>query len=667
MKVALLFVATAAAWAQEPQAQLKQYLNGLGSRYLAARTAEISRIKSRAEAERRQQMVREKLLRMIGGLPSVHGPLNARAMGVLKHEDYRVEKVVYESLPKFYVTANVYVPAQGAGPFPAVLIPLGHWANGKEGDRQIAVGLARKGFVAMEYDPIGQGERLQYYDPDTGRSKVGGATDEHSFANGQTLLIGDSVARYRIWDGIRSIDYLVSRKDVDAQRIGCMGCSGGGTLTAYISALDGRVKVAVPACYITSWLELLKERGPQDGEQVFPKFLSEGLDFPDFVEAFAPKPYLIESTKEDFFPLEGARQTYEEAKRFYAVFGAEDRVQWFVGPGGHGVPPVSREALFAFFIKWLKNGQGDPKDDPVPLDAPDDILVTATGQVADSLGGETVYTLNKARAKEMIAPRQNVPVPRLIADIRELTGVAIEPGGAPPQVTVQSSAARDGYKLEAVSYESEPGIRIPGWLLIPDRAGRKPAVVMVDARPPQKNPDMDEMAKGGYVVFAIRPRGVGETTPSRRSEFLGDYSNSARAYVMGKTLVGMRAEDIIRAVDYLASRDDVDGTKIGGFGEGLLGVPLAHAAVIDQRIGRLILQRTMTSYRAAVDHPIYRGIYDVLVPGVVRKYDMDDLLAALAPRAVTLINPVDQLGRTLRAPHTWPANVRRIAPRPAAQ
>ena len=663
MKLFLLLLTATLTLAQDPQAQLKDYLNGIGRKYLAARAEAIGRIKTRAEAEKRQQMVREKLLRMIGGLPTVHGPLNPRAMGVLKHEDYRVEKVVYESLPKFYVTANVYVPAQGPGPFPAVLIPLGHWANGKEGDRQIAVGLARKGFVAMEYDPIGQGERLQYYDPETGRSKVGGATEEHSFANGQTLLIGDSVARYRIWDGIRSIDYLVSRKDVDPDRIGCMGCSGGGTLTAYISALDGRVKVAVPACYITSWLELLKERGPQDGEQVFPKFISEGLDFPDFVESFAPKPYLIESTKEDFFPLEGARQTYEEAKRFYAVFGAEDRVQWFVGPGGHGVPPVSREALFAFFIKWLKNGQGDPTDDPVQLDDPDDILVTRTGQVADSLGGETVYTLNKSRAKEMIAPRQNVPVSQLIADIRELTSIRAEPGGPPPKVTVHSSAAQPGYKLETVSFESEPGIGIPGLLLVPDRAGRKPAVLMVDARPKEKNPDMEDMVKAGYVVFAIRPRGIAETAPSRRSEFLGDYSNSARAYVMGKTLVGMRAEDIIRAVDYLASRDDVDGTNIGGFGEGLLGVPLAHAAVIDKRIGRLMLHHTIASYRAAVDHPIYRGLYDVMVPGVVRKYDMDDLLAALAPRAVTVIGPADQLGRTLREEHHWPANVKRVAPR----
>src|SRR6185295_18530567 len=143
-------------------------------------------------------------------------------------------------------------------------MPVGHGVDGKAGSRQIAVGLATKGFIALAYDPLGQGERVQYYDPDLRDSKVGGPTTEHSHSNGHTLLIGDNVARYRIWDGIRGIDYLLTRPDVDGARIGCTGCSGGGTLTTYISALDDRVKAAAPSCYINSWEELLKGPGPQD-------------------------------------------------------------------------------------------------------------------------------------------------------------------------------------------------------------------------------------------------------------------------------------------------------------------------------------------------------------------------------------------------------------------
>jgi cephalosporin-C deacetylase-like acetyl esterase len=246
--------------------------------------------------------------------------------------------------------------------------------------------------------------------------------------------------------------------------------------------------------------------------------------------------------------------------------------------------------------------------------------------------------------------------------------MTIQPGGTPPEVKVHSSTPHHGYKLDVVSYQSEPGISIRGMLLTPDGPGKRPAVLVVDLRRKDRDSRLEDWAKRGYVVFGISTRGVPDSPPpARRNEFLGDYSAAARAYVMGKTLVGMRAEDIIRAVDYLASRTDVDGTKIGGVGEGAQAVALLHAAVIDKRIARLVLENAMVSYRAAIDHPVYHGLYNVMVPGIVRRYDMDDLLAALAPRTVTVINPADHLGRPLRGQHTWPENVKRATRQPAAR
>ena len=294
-------------------------------------------------------------------------------------------------------------------------MPVGHSPEGKEGERTTAIGLARKGFVVLKYDPIGQGERLQYYDPDLRTSKVGGTTQEHSHANGHAVLIGENVARYRVWDGIRGIDYLLTRPDVDGKRIGVTGCSGGGTLTTYIAAIDPRVQAAAPACYITSWEQLLDKLGPQDGEQTLAHFLSEGLDIADYIELFAPKPYLIASTIGDFFPLEGARQSYEEARAFYRLLGAEDKVGWFIGPGPHGVPRESREAVYSFFQKYLNNGQGDPREEDVVLDPLEKILCTTTGQVSDSLGGETVFTLSKKRAEAL---RGKVPAAELPGEVR---------------------------------------------------------------------------------------------------------------------------------------------------------------------------------------------------------------------------------------------------------
>jgi len=645
----------------EPRAQLTQYLNKIALTRLQQRRQEISQIKTKEEMERRKAIVREKVLRLIGGLPNYRGPLNVRQVGTLDRGDYRIEKVIYESLPGFYVTANVYVPMQGAGPYPAVLMPVGHSKGGKDGERETAVNLARKGFVVLKYDPIGQGERLQYYDPELKDSKVGGPTTEHSHANGHTMLIGDNVARYRIWDGMRGIDYLVSRKDVDSSKIGCTGCSGGGTLTTYISALDDRVKVAVPACYITSWEELMVKLGPQDAEQTFPNFLKEGLNIADYVEMFAPKPLLILSTIEDFFPLEGARQTFEEAKKIYALYGARDKIGWYIGPGGHGVPLPSREAACEWFIRWFKNGQGDPTEAAMKLDPPSNLWCTKTGQVSTSLGGETVYSLNKKRAAELIPPKQPISssadlqrlCSRLISDIRSVTAVALRPGGPEPEVKVYETFERDGYDLELISLEPERGIRLPGALMIPDKNGPKPAVIAADPRPKQVSVaaggELDALAKAGYVVLIIQPRGIGEIGERGGRSVLGDQTMAGRAEVVGKTLVGMRVEDIIRSVDYLVSRSDVDRSKIIGVAQGVGGVPMLHAAVLDDRISQVIVQDTLAAFRLAVEHPLHRGIYDVGIPGVLNKYDLDELLAALAPRGVTVIRPVDALGQPLDA------------------
>ena len=129
-------------------------------------------------------------------------------------------------------------------------------------------------------------------------------------------------------------------------------------MTTYISALDPRINVAAPACYINTWRQLFT--GPTgDSEQSFPDFLASGLDVMDYIEMFAPKPWLMANTVDDFFPIEGARYAYEEARRWYGIFGAEDKLDWAVGPGGHGTPLEIREAIYGWFIRWLQDGRGD--------------------------------------------------------------------------------------------------------------------------------------------------------------------------------------------------------------------------------------------------------------------------------------------------------------------
>jgi dienelactone hydrolase len=262
-----------------PQAMLSSYLQGIAQRQLADRKRDVDAITSKEGYEQRKARLRAAAVRMIGGLSDERTPLNLRTTGTLERGDYRVDKIVYESRPQFYVTANLYVP-RGLGPFPAVLQPVGHSTTAKNRAfyQKIALALVKEGFVVLTYDPIGQGERRIFWDKDLGDSKAGGTTAEHSMIGWQSMLGGESTARFRIWDGLRSVDVLASHPEVDRQRIGVTGCSGGGTLTTYIAALDDRIKAAAPACYISSWEDQLKGTGPQDAEQQFPDQLLEGLN-----------------------------------------------------------------------------------------------------------------------------------------------------------------------------------------------------------------------------------------------------------------------------------------------------------------------------------------------------------------------------------------------------
>jgi cephalosporin-C deacetylase-like acetyl esterase len=647
-----------AAADQDSRQKLAGYLDAIAENHLGARKQALAQIGSRADAERRKTMVREKLLALIGGLPERKGPVAVKTFGTTAADGFRIEKIAYESLPGFWVTANLYVPSGGAGPFPAVVLAPGHGAAGKVELYSWGANLALNGIAALAYDPVGQGERLQYFDPDLKGSKVGGPTAEHSEANTGPLLIGDDLARYWLNDAMRALDYLVARKDIDGDRIGAFGCSGGGTATAYLAALDDRIKVAGVACYITSFHELLPSRtGVQEAEQSIPHFIQEGLDFPDWVEQMAPKPYAIVSTTEDMFPFEGARQSYEEAKRFYGIYGAEDRIQWISGPGGHGnLGPISPQIL-GFFTKYLKGGAPERSFLPMRVEHREDLQCTPTGQVATSIGGETVYSLNRKRAASLLAPERvlnrNSDLENLRSrvqrDIVALAGVTAKPGGTPPTVDVKSTDRRKGFRIESLAFHSEPGIQLSGLIAIPDTAGPKPVVLMLDSQPAGRltaaGGDLERLATAGRIVMVLEPRPSPAGAEAARGSILGPfYMLSMRAFLVGRTLVGMRTDDTIRALDWLCTLQDVDRSAITAYGNGPMGVVLLHAAALDSRIGQVMVENTLTSYRMIVDQPVHRNAAEVLVPGVLRKYDIGDLLLAAYPRRVTIINAQDALG-----------------------
>jgi cephalosporin-C deacetylase-like acetyl esterase len=632
---------------------LPSYLNNIGFRMLGERKRRVEHLATIEDVNKRRSYVREQMLKDLGGFPD-RTPLNARVVGVLERPGYRIEKVIFESQPHFYVTANLYLPKTGHPPYPAILYPLGHERGGKTNPtwQQMLGSLATKGFVALAWDPVGQGERLQIFDEDLRESKVGNSTTEHTVVGTQCMLVGDHLARYTIWDGMRALDYLLSRKEVDPARIGLTGNSGGGTHTAYIAALDDRIQVAAPSCYITSWHLMLDTIGPQDAEQTFPLWLQEGLDYPDYLYAFAPKPYLLLSAIRDFFPIAGARETFAEAEKVYSAIGEREKVGMFEADDGHGYNKSRRLAAYDWFGRWLKGARDTDPEPQIEMATPEELRCTATGQVSTSLGGESVFTLNQKRLAQLKASRLTRPAD-LPGKVREV--IRYEPPSGPLQVTSYGAITRSGYRIEKLIYESEPGIFIPSLLYVPDAgASKKAAVLMVtgDGKAASAS-EAEQFAASGTLVLSIDMRGTGETrvdTDVNSREFdhyFGDFNNIMTALLVGKTMAGMRALDISRGVDLLTSRKEVDPNQVYGYGKDEGALPLLYATVLDGRIRRVMLDGMLVSYESVVNSRVNRRILEGVAPGMLKYYDLQDLVAAMAPRDVWIVNGTDPMGHEL--------------------
>jgi rhamnogalacturonyl hydrolase YesR/dienelactone hydrolase len=644
------------AGAQDDETDFNAKLNQIAEKYLADRERTVQQLRTRAEVEARTRRFRAFVMNAIGGLPKERTPLGAQVIGTVHEDGFDVERVIYDSLPGFHVTANLYVPKSGSGQFPAVLYTPGHNPAGKLEAWALGANLARNGVAVLAYDPIGEGERLQYFDPAIKASRAGKPTGEHTEASVQISLTGEHIARYFLWDAMRGIDYLASRPDIDSQRIGAFGCSGGGTVTAYLAAFDRRVKAAGTACYITQMRSLLETIGPQEAEQTIPGFVEHGFDLADWIEAAAPTPYAVISTTEDMFPFDGARRAVEEVRRVYGLLGAGEQLDWITGPGRHGnLRPIYPQIL-RFFLGRLR-GVDEPPN-AIALEAPpaQALECTSTGQVATSLGGETLFSLNRVEAREVFrappAIKSKAQLTRfrdqLKQEVRSLLGLQSEPSAGVLQVALAGREQESGYTLEHATFVSATGQELTGALAVPDGGGRKAAVLLLDERAPgvtALDSEFDRLAPSGKIVFAPEALPGTKDRDEQKTELLGPfYMASLRAQLVGETLVGLRVEDVLRCLNWLAARPDVDAARISARAGGAMGIVLLHAALLDERICAVTLERTLVDYRASLDAALPTNLAQSVIPGVIRHYDLDDLMVALAPRPIELIAPIDGEG-----------------------
>ncbi len=640
---------------------LEKYLIRLSNEARQNRKRIIDAISTRQGVLDRQKVVVADLWKMLGG-PFEKTPLNPRVTGTIERPGYRIEKLTFESRPRLYVTANLYVPS-GSGRRPAILGPLGHSVNGKAWPsyQKLFSNLARKGYVVLAYDPFGQGERIEYPGSRPGQSAInGGGTGEHEYAGRRLILLGVNFSLFRAWDGIRGIDYLLTRPEVDPERIGCCGQSGGGTLTQFIAALDSRVGAAVVSMGNTENLAQADVEPPgsaDDAEQNIVPGLASNIDRADLLYAFAPKPLLIGITLHDaghtYSPeyVGGSLDLLDEYKRAYGLLGAGDRVALQATTVSHGYVYEMRRATYAWFNRWFAMNNVDDDETSQAVEPEATLYVTPTGFVSTSFGGETALSLTRQMADSAFPP-SSLDADAVRARVRSVLGISKAAGSAPSS-RVLASIRKPGYRAEQFEFTSEAEIRTPGWLLTPDSAGPStPTVLYVGESAAWSAIAEDAFAerlcaRGGCRVAVIDVRGRGDCAiayPERgRFYFPGRISDEAYltwfTLMLGKPLLGGQVYDTLRTLDYLRSRSDLQPADISIIGDGPHGVIALYAAALDARVRRVALRQAITDYRSLAVAERYTQPFGIYAYGLLREFDLPDVARAVGPRSVLLVNP----------------------------
>jgi cephalosporin-C deacetylase-like acetyl esterase len=580
---------------------------------------------TRSDWLRRREAVRAGLIQALGGFPEQRCPLNAEITGRIERDGYAIEKLLYQSRPNFYVTAAVYVPTSARFPAPAILCPHGHWQNGRYNPevQSRMIGLARRGYITLSLDKVGYNQR----------------EPEGPHRSRNLFLVGMTVQGIQAWDNMRAIDYLCTRDDVDPERIGCTGASGGGNQTMYVSSLDERIKACAPVCSV-EMAECYMHKSFCTCETV--PGLLRFADLVDICGLIAPRALLlVHGMLDNGFRIDSARKALRRLQKIYSFYDPA-KLSSFAAYSGHGYNKEMREAVYAWFDRWLMRkqppypaeGEITPEDDPARtlrvcetgLPEPCDSMIKIYKRISEKL---------PPRAELSSRDQWKVEKQKLHAELVECLGGWPErsPLGA-HILEVASISVGDGLpevKAEKLYFHSEVDILIPAVLFHPHSEPSEGFDVQIILGPDGKEAlepqDIASSLKAGKGVLAIDVRGTGETRSDKAGLL---YLSSVTA---GRPFQGMQAWDVRRAVDYLHTRDDVRSVSLRATGSPLCGIVALIAAATDGRITEVRIDKLLLSYRLQ-EH--FAGNAELVIPGILKSADVADIAAMVAPRALEI-------------------------------
>ncbi|MFI4875694.1 MAG: alpha/beta hydrolase family protein [Blastopirellula sp. JB062] len=619
----------------------------------AKRIAKLDAIQTKEDAEAYVKSCQDRVRQSLGPHPE-KTPLNPKITRVIERDGYRIENIIFESRPGFYVTGNLYLPTNIEGPMPGVVGTCGHSHNGKaeKAYQSFSQGLAKKGYACFIYDPIGQGERIQYVDENL-KSRVGVGVREHLLAGNQQFLVGEVFSMWRAWDGMRAFDYLLTREEVDPKRIGVTGNSGGGTMTTLLCGVDQRFSMAAPSCYVTSLVRNLENELPADTEQCPPKALALGLDHEDFLAALAPKPIIILAKEKDFFDVRGAEEAYGRLKRLYAKLGKEENIELFVGPTHHGFTLENREAMYGWFNQATGNKSGAAEPE-MTIEEDETLWCTEKGQVS-TLGSKTLPEFTRESAAQLAEQRGEKSPEQVKKLVIDWLGDRRAP--ATPHYRVLRNRRDRKHPLKYLStyvVETEPGVQAvvyqlnTGWHHSRPLKNSKQAILYVSHHSAdaelRENKTLEKIIADHpkTPIYTVDVRGSGESQPNTANpnSYLGaygsDYLYSIHGIMFDDSYPRQRTYDLLTVLNWLKN---FDHQEIHLVANGWGSIPATFASLLHPSVNQVTLQHALTSYTDLASAETYKWPLSSMTPGILQKFDLPDCYQALESKQLAMIEP----------------------------
>ena len=636
---------------------LPDYLSALAADAYARRNTRIARLNTAPAIRDYQAWARRTFQRLAGALPE-RTPLDLRTTGAVERTAYRVEKIVYESRPGLFVTANLYIPKTGTPPYPGVLFQMGHSNSGKSYAlyQRCCQGLVQLGHVVLAFDPIGQGERTNYPRPDGWLTRLRSVTEEHTVPGRQMLLIGETATGAMLWDAMRSLDVLAAHPQVDPRRLASTGQSGGATLTMILAAMDDRLAAAAVSSGNTENFAIDPFLAPGSSDDAEQDLVGSGplaFDRWDMLWPFAPKPLLIGVSAHDFFGTyspayeRSGREEFRKLARAYGALGAAGNLKYFEAPLPHALSYPMRLAVYNWFARHLNHSDRAIDDEPPTSPEKDETLWCGpTGNTVRDFGGTTPSALVRERARAISTP--DTP-----ANLRALLGM--DPPVPAARLEVRGTTRYRNCEVLAVEANSAKQVWAPAWLFLPKRAWTK---LLLLIQPNGRNAAWHEdelyeqLAGAGIAVCAADVRGVGDLEPQFGPGAAGyarghqtEENYAWASLILGRSLLGQRTSDILALTQSLAQSYPRAAITLAARDK--MTAPSLCAASLDPRISKVYLARHLVSWRSVTELENYTYPLASLVPDTLRATDLPEIARSIAPRSVIVAGAVDAVGRLL--------------------